>query len=93
MKKYLIVTLILSALFVTSCGSGQKSENLSQQNKETSGNKEVKKEEKLHKILNWYSTANREKTNKLKKQENFELVKEVEKLIGRTAAARNSKLL
>ena len=42
MKIYLIITLILSALFATSCGSGQKTQSELKQNKETSEKKEMK---------------------------------------------------
>lgn len=40
------------------------------------------KEEKLNKILSWYSEVNEEETKHLAKQENFLQIDEVEKLIG-----------
>lgn len=40
------------------------------------------KEEKLQKILGWYSSINTEQTKQLAKQENFRLIREIEVLIG-----------
>lgn len=40
------------------------------------------KEEKLHKILNWYADINEKGTKQLKKQDNFQKIDTVEQLLG-----------